>query len=174
MPEFDLRFSKEQIASRIEVLAAQIDRDYAGKNLILLVVLKGSLHFASDLARKMKLDPPIDFIQLASYHDDTKSSGIVQLKKDHDMTIEDRDVLIVEDIVDTGLTLEYLRELLEARRPASVSCVSLLAKPDAHQREVALEYVGFDIKNEFVVGYGLDHAEKYRSLPFIAVLRNPV
>lgn len=164
-------YSQEKIAEKIKQIAKQINEVCPERPLILLGVLKGSLHFVSDLARELEGDVRIDFIQPKSY-EGTKTSGIVQLKKDHDLSIEGQNVIIVEDIVDTGLTLTYLLELLSTRRPKSLRVASLLRKPDAAVHETKIDFVGFDIANEFVVGYGLDHDERYRSLPFIAVLQS--
>lgn len=164
-------YSAEDIAGKVQEIATEINRLCPERPLILLGVLKGSLHFVSDLARALEGDVRIDFIQPKSY-EGTKTSGIVQLKKDHDVNIEGKDVIIVEDIVDTGLTLTYLVELLSTRRPKSLRVASLLRKPDAAIHPAQIDFVGFDIANEFVVGYGLDHDERYRSLPFIAVLQS--
>lgn len=163
--------TSEQIQSRVRELAAAIDRDYSAEPLLLVGVLKGSLYFLADLSRHMeKEDVEVDFIQVSSYAQQRSSSGIVQIRKDLDTNIEGRSVLLVEDIVDTGATLVHLRELLGTRRPKSLKVVSLLSKLAARQVPVAVEYVGFEIENHFVVGYGLDYGERYRSLPYIAVL----
>jgi hypoxanthine phosphoribosyltransferase len=170
MPELSVLISQEDVQNRVHELASQLDIDYMGKDLILLGVLKGSVHFLSDLSRAMKSDTTIDFIQASSYGNGQSSSGVVQIRKDHDVNIEGRHVLIVEDIIDSGLTVKHLKELLSARKPASIKCISLLSKPDARLHDVRPDYLGFDIPDSFVVGYGLDSAEKYRSLPFIAEL----
>lgn len=159
------------IQRRVRELAAAIDRDYGDEPLLLLCVLKGSLFFIADLSRCLTKDNiEIDFIQVSSYGEEKSSTGVVQIRKDLDTNIEGRSVLIVEDIVDTGATLSHLRELLGTRRPKSLRVVSLLSKPAARRVEVVLEYVGFEIDNHFVVGYGLDYGERYRNLPYIAVL----
>jgi hypoxanthine phosphoribosyltransferase len=163
-------FSASEIRTRVAELAVEIARDVPEGRIILLGVLKGAIHFASDLARELGPRVEIDFIQPSSYGASTKSTGIVQLKKDHDLSIAGRHVVIVEDIVDTGLTLAYLREFLETRQPASLRAAALLSKPSARQISVEVEYIGFDIPNEFVVGYGLDLDESYRGLPYIAVI----
>lgn len=172
MASFDVLISSEEIAEKVEALAAAIRKDMAGAPILLVGVLKGSFLFIADLARRLGGDVTIDFIQVSSYGSGKSSSGVVQIKKDLDVNIEGRNVLIVEDIVDTGKTLEHLRELLGTRRPKSLQVVSLLRKPEAAQVETSVEYVGFDIPNEFVVGYGLDFDERYRNLPYIAILRD--
>lgn len=172
MASFDVLISPEEIAEKVEALAAAIRKDMAGAPILLVGVLKGSFLFIADLARRLGGDVTIDFIQVSSYGSGKSSSGVVQIKKDLDVNIEGRNVLIVEDIVDTGKTLEHLRELLGTRRPKSLQVVSLLRKPEAAQVETSVEYVGFDIPNEFVVGYGLDFDERYRNLPYIAILRD--
>jgi hypoxanthine phosphoribosyltransferase len=162
--------SADQIQRRCDELAAEIDRDHVGKSLVMIGVLKGSYMFLADLSRRLRTDVTIDFVQVSSYGDGQSSSGIVQIRKDHDVSIEGRHVLIVEDIVDTGLTLAHLCELLQTRRPLSLKVVSMLSKPAARRHEALIDYVGFEIPNQFVVGYGLDHAESFRNLPFIALL----
>lgn len=163
-------FTAGEIRDRIAALAREIERDAPEGRIILLGVLKGAIHFLSDLARELGERAEIDFIQPSSYGASTRSSGVVQIRKDHDISISGRNVIIVEDIVDTGLTLSYLRELLETRHPASLRAAALLSKPAARLRDVEVEYIGFDIPNEFVVGYGLDFDESYRGLPYIAVI----
>ena len=160
----------EQLQARTGELAAQIDADYAGRDLLLVGVLKGAVMVMADLARAMHLPVQMDWMAISSYGSGTTSSGVVRILKDLDTDIIDRHVLIVEDIVDTGLTLSWLVSNLESRGPASVEICALLRKPDALQRNVDVRYVGFDIPNEFVVGYGLDYAEKYRNLRDIATL----
>lgn len=163
--------SSEEITRRTRELAEQIDRDYEGQQLLLLGVLKGSFHFISDLARAVKTDTTVDFVQVSSYESGKSSTGVVQIRKDLDVNIEGLNVLIVEDIVDTGVTLNHLRELLGTRRPKSLRVVSLLSKPGARKIPAIIEYIGFEIPTEFVVGYGLDYGERYRNLPYIAILR---
>jgi hypoxanthine phosphoribosyltransferase len=170
-PTLDVLLDHATISGRIAEIARQIESEHGDGPLLLVGILKGSLHFLSDLARNLRLDTQIDFIQASSYHGDTESSGIVQIRKDLDINIAGLDVLIVEDIVDKGLTLNYLRKLLATRHPKSVKVASLLSKPNAHTVETVIDYVGFEIPNEFVVGYGLDYAERYRNLPYIAILR---
>lgn len=158
------------IQARIDELATRIQDDLNGEPVVLLGVLKGSLFFLADLARRFGPEVEIDFVQVSSYGNQKSSSGVVQIRKDLDINIEGKNVLIVEDIVDTGLTLTHLRELLAVRHPKTLSVVSLLSKPEARQHHTKVEYVGFEIANVFVVGYGLDYAERYRNLPFIAEL----
>src|SRR5205823_1175049 len=164
----------EAIQARVAELAGQICREYEGEGrddvLLLVGVLKGSFHFLSDLSRRLTCDVEVDFISVSSYAG-TKTSGIVQIRKDLDTNIEGRDVLIVEDIVDTGATLRHLRELLGTRKPRSLKVVSLLSKLQARGIPSDIEYIGFEIPDEFVVGYGLDFGERFRNLPYIAILR---
>ena len=164
--------SEEQLAARIDALAADIARDYAGKDLLLVAVLKGSVVFLADLMRALsryEMPVHIDFMVVSSYGTDTVSSGTVQIKLDLKVDIRDRNLLLVEDIIDSGLTLNYLRRLLATRAPASVEVCALLNKPARNKIDIAARYVGFDIPDEFVVGYGLDYAEDYRELPFVGI-----
>lgn len=163
----------EQIQTRIDELAAEIRDDFGDEPLLAVAVLKGSFLFFADLIRRLGDQVKVDFVQVSSYGDATESSGIVQIRKDLDINIEGKNVLIVEDIVDTGATLSHLCELLMTRRPKSLKVAALLSKPEARRLDAPMDYVGFEIPNEFVVGYGLDHAERYRNLPFIAVLTDP-
>lgn len=169
--QLDILISETQIREKVQDLARQIDERQAGRDLVLIGILKGSLHFLSDLGRALKCETRLDFMQVSSYHSGKSSTGVVQIRKDLDINIEGLDVLIVEDIVDTGTTLDHLRDLLGTRKPRSLAVVALLSKSESRKINVAVEYIGFDIPNEFVVGYGLDYAERYRNLPFIAVLR---
>jgi hypoxanthine phosphoribosyltransferase len=164
--------SAEQIARRVREIGAQIERDYQGKELVLLGVLKGSYMFISDLARTIDLPLSIDFIGLSSYGEATESSGVVKITSDLAKPIENKHVLIVEDIVDTGLTMRYLLDNLATRRPASVKLCTLLHKPSRARTRIPIDYLGFQIEDRFVVGYGLDHDDKYRNVPFIGVLRH--
>jgi hypoxanthine phosphoribosyltransferase len=166
--------TEEQIQDKVGDLARQIASDYASDTLLLVGVLKGSFVFLADLVRRLGPAIEVDFVQTSSYGDGTDSSGVVQIRKDLDVSIEGRDVLIVEDILDTGLTLSHLRELFGTRRPRSLKVVTLLRKPGAIRHGTQAEYVGFDIPDVFVVGYGLDHAERYRNLPYVAVLHQAV
>ena len=169
-PEVRELISEKRIADRVAELAAQISREYAGRQLVLLCVLKGSFVFAADLARAIALPVRVEFLGVRSYGADTKSSGVVQITQDLTRPVDGEDVLLVEDIVDTGLTLTYLREQLRSRNPASIKVAALLHKPARIQREVEIDYLGFTIDDVFVVGYGLDYAERYRNLRFLGVL----
>ncbi|MCG5431463.1 hypoxanthine phosphoribosyltransferase [Mycobacterium sp. MYCO198283] len=166
--------SKEQIDTRTAELAAAIADHYratsGGQDLLLVTVLKGAVMFVTDLARSIPLPVQLEFMAVSSYGSSTSSSGVVRILKDLDRDIHDRDVLIVEDIVDSGLTLSWLLRNLATRRPRSLQVCTLLRKPDAVRADVDIAFVGFDIPNEFVVGYGLDYAERYRDLPFIGTL----
>ncbi len=162
--------SEEAIRDRVRALGEQIRADYEGKNMLLVCVLKGSFVFAADLARAIDLPLKIDFLGTRSYGDGTESSGVVQITYDLARPIADVHVLLVEDIVDSGLTIAHLLQLLRTRNPASLKVCALLHKPSRAKIEVPIDYLGFSIEDRFVVGYGLDHAETYRNLPFIGVL----
>jgi hypoxanthine phosphoribosyltransferase len=160
----------EKIQERIRELGEQITRDYSGKQLFLIGVLKGACIFMSDLIRNIDLPIAIDFIAVSSYGSSSSSSGEVRIMKDSDTSLKGKDVLIVEDIVDTGLTLSYLQDNFRRREANSVAVVALLDKPERRVRQVEVAYIGFEIPNAFVVGYGLDYAERYRNLPFVGVV----
>jgi hypoxanthine phosphoribosyltransferase len=162
---------QDELAARVKELGAQVSADYAGRELFLVGVLKGAVFFVADLMRELDLHCAIDFMAVASYGSSTDSSGVVRILKDLDASIEGRDVLIVEDIVDSGLTLNYLLRTLRARNPASLEVCALLTKPERLKVELPIRYVGFEIPNEFAIGYGLDHAERYRNLPYVAALK---
>jgi len=162
--------TEEQIQQRVKELAAEIDRDYAGKDVLLVGVLKGAVMVMADLSRAMHSNAPMDWMAVSSYGSGTQSSGVVRILKDLDADISGRHVLVVEDILDSGLTLTWLLSNLRSRGPASVEVCTLLRKPDAAKVEVDVRYVGFDIPAEFVVGYGLDFDERYRNLPFVGTL----
>jgi hypoxanthine phosphoribosyltransferase len=164
----------EDIAAKIEELAKEIDADYADREPLLIGVLKGAVMFMSDLARALERPSTMEFMAISSYGSATTSSGVVRILKDLDRDIAGEHVLIVEDIIDSGLTLSWLLKNLSARQPASLDVVALLRKPDAIKVHVPVKYVGFDIPNEFVVGYGLDYAERYRDLPYIGRLKPAV
>jgi hypoxanthine phosphoribosyltransferase len=168
-----LLFSAQQIQKRIREMGAQIDADYPDGKLHLVCILKGACFFLADLARAIERDVVIDFMGIASYGRGTTTSGAVKLTKDLDLTVEGADVLVVEDIVDTGLTLNYLVNTLQQRKPRSVRIAALLDKPERRLRPVKVTYVGFEIPDEFVVGYGLDYAERYRNLQDVCVLEGP-
>ncbi|MFO0746612.1 MAG: hypoxanthine phosphoribosyltransferase [Myxococcota bacterium] len=157
----------ETIQRRIAVMAEEISRDYAHKDLALIGILKGSFVFLSDLARALSIECTVDFLGLSSYGHRTTTSGVVQITSDLTAPIEGRDVLVVEDIIDTGLTMRYLIENLSTRKPASLKVCTLLHKPSRTQVEVPMDYKGFTIEDHFVIGYGLDYADKFRNLPFI-------
>ena len=160
----------EQLQQRVAELGEQISRDYAGRPLLLIGVLKGAVFFLSDLMRYIDVPVEVDFMAVASYGSATDSSGVVRILKDLDAAIEGRDVLIVEDIVDSGLTLQYLMRNLGSRNPASLEVCALLTKPARRKVDLPTRYVGFEIPDRFVVGYGLDYAERHRNLPFVAAL----
>jgi hypoxanthine phosphoribosyltransferase len=160
------------LQARIAELGAEITQDYTGRDLILVGVLKGAIFFMADLMRQLELPCEVDFMAISSYGAGVDSSGVVRILKDLDVSVEGRNVLIVEDIVDSGLTLSYLIRNLEARHPASLEVCALLTKPERRENEVDCRYVGFEIPNRFVIGYGLDFAERYRNLPYIGVLRD--
>ncbi|ADG90137.1 MAG: hypoxanthine phosphoribosyltransferase [Thermobispora bispora] len=162
--------SEEELQAKVRELAARIDADYVGKDLLIVGVLKGAVMIMADLARAMHLPVQMDWMAVSSYGTGTKSSGVVRVLKDLDTDIAGRHVLIVEDIIDSGLTLSWLVNNLKSRGPASVEICTLLRKPDAVKVPIDVRYVGFDIPNEFVIGYGLDYAERYRNLPFIGTL----
>jgi hypoxanthine phosphoribosyltransferase len=172
-PNLEVLLSEEQIKSRIKELGAEMTRDYAGRNPLLIGVLKGACFFMSDLLRSIDTRLGIEFMAISSYGSSTRTSGEVRILKDLDVPVEGRDLIVIEDIVDTGLTLSYLLANLKSRGAASVKLVALLDKYERREREVEIDYIGFKIPDHFVVGYGLDFAERYRNLPFIAVLKNP-
>ena len=166
----DVLITPERLQHRIGELAAQIDADYADRELLLVGVLKGAVMVMADLARAMRLPVEMDWMAVSSYGSGTKSSGVVRILKDLDCDITDRHVLVVEDIIDSGLTLSYLIRNLESRNPGSLEICALLTKPARREIEVDVRYTGFEIPNEFVIGYGLDYGERYRNLPYVAVL----
>lgn len=167
----EILITEEQIKARTRELGRQISKDYEGQDLLLVCVLKGAVTFLADLMREITIPHAIDFMAISSYGAGTESSGIVRILKDLDTNIEGRNVLIVEDIIDTGRTLHYITENLKTRRPKSLRICTLLTKPSRREIDVPLDYVGFEIPNKFVIGYGLDFAEIYRSLPYIGVLK---
>jgi hypoxanthine phosphoribosyltransferase len=163
--------SEEQIDERVREMGAQISRDYAGETVLLVAVLRGAALFLADLSRAIEVPVELDFMAVSSYGSSTKSSGVVRILKDLDEQIEGRHVLVVEDIIDTGLTLKYLLKNLASRRPASLEVVTLLSKEGKQRVPISCKYTGFSVPDEFVVGYGLDFAERYRNLPYIGVLK---
>ena len=172
-PIGEILVQPDQLKERVRALGAQISADYEGRDLLLVGVLKGATFFLADLMRQITAPCELDFMALASYGSQTDSSGVVRILKDLDAPIEGRDVLIVEDIVDSGLTLQYLLRNLGARDPASLEVCSLLTKPERRKADVPIKYVGFEIPNRFAIGYGLDHAERWRNLPYVASLLRP-
>jgi hypoxanthine phosphoribosyltransferase len=166
----DVLIDEDRLRSRVVELGEEISADYVGRDLLLIGVLKGAVFFMADLMRTLTIPCEIDFMAIASYGAQTDSSGVVRILKDLDINIERRDVLVVEDIIDSGLTLSYLMRNLEAREPATLEVCALLTKPDRREIDVPVRYIGFEIPNRFVVGYGLDFAERYRNLPYVGVL----
>jgi hypoxanthine phosphoribosyltransferase len=166
--------TEDELGNRIAELGRQISADYAGRELLLVGVLKGAIFFVSDLMRALEVPCEVDFMAVASYGSSTDSSGVVRILKDLDASIEGRHVLIVEDIVDSGLTLSYLLRTMRAREPASLEVCALLTKPERRKSNVQIRYTGFEIPNRFVIGYGLDHGQRFRQLPYVAVLVDPL
>ena len=162
--------SEEEVERRICALGEMISRDYEGRQVHLICVLKGGVFFTCELAKKITVPVSMDFMSVSSYGSDTKSSGVVKIVKDLDESIENKDVLVVEDIIDSGRTLSYLLDNLRSRNPKSLKLCTLLDKPDRRVTEVKVDYTGFEIPDEFVVGYGLDYAQKYRNLPYIGIV----
>jgi hypoxanthine phosphoribosyltransferase len=167
-------YSKEEIEDCLKRIGSKIEKDYKGKNPIFICILRGGTIFLTDLIRVVDFSVEIDFLSVSSYGKSTESSGIVKIRKDIDSDILNRHVIVVEDIIDTGLTLQYIIDYLQKHQPASVKICALLDKPEAHKAEVKIDYLGFEIENRFVVGYGLDFAEKYRNLPYIGVLKKEI
>ena len=162
--------SEEEVNHRIGEIAAQISRDYDGKAIHMICILKGGVFFTCELAKRLTVPVSLDFMSVSSYGDDTKSSGVVRIVKDLDEPLQGKHVLLVEDIVDTGRTLSMVKKMLLARNPASLKICSLLDKPSRREVEIETEYIGFEVPDQFVVGYGLDYAQKYRNLPYIGTL----
>lgn len=170
----EILISEEQIKAKVKEIGELITKDYQGKSLFIVAVLKGSSLFMADLVRNINLPLVFDFMAVSSYGASTSSSGVVRIIKDLDASIEGKDILIVEDIIDSGLTLSYLVENLKSRNPGSLKIATLLNKPERRKTQVEVNYCGFDIPDKFVVGYGLDYDEKYRNLPFIGILKPQV
>ena len=166
----EILIEEDALQGRIAELGAEISRDYEGRDLLLVGVLKGAVFFLADLMRELSVPCEIDFMAISSYGAGTDSSGVVRILKDLDMNISGRDVLVVEDIIDSGLTLSYLMRSLKARKPATLEVCTLLTKPERREVDVPVRYVGFEIPNKFVIGYGLDFDQRYRNLPYVAVL----
>ena len=168
----EILIGEEELQARIRELGTEISADYQGKELLLVGVLKGAVFFMADLMRAISVSCEIDFMAISSYGASTDSSGVVRILKDLDINIDGRHVLVVEDIIDSGLTLSYLLRNLESREPASLEICALLTKPERREIDVPVRYIGFEIPNRFVIGYGLDFAERYRNLPYVGVLRD--
>jgi hypoxanthine phosphoribosyltransferase len=166
----EIMIEQDRLQARIRELGEEVSRDYAGRDLLLVGVLKGAVFFMADLMRELTVPCEIDFMAISSYGAQTDSSGVVRILKDLDTNIAGRDVLVVEDIIDSGLTLSYLMRSLKARKPGSLEVCALMTKPERREIDVPVRYVGFEIPNRFVIGYGLDFAERYRNLPYVAVL----
>jgi len=167
----EILIGPEELQARVRELGAEISADYTGRDLLLVGVLKGAVFFMADLMREISVSCEIDFMAISSYGASTDSSGVVRILKDLDLNIDGRHVLVVEDIIDSGLTLSYLLRNLESREPASLEICALLTKPERREIDVPVKYIGFEIPNRFVIGYGLDFAERYRNLPYVGVLR---
>jgi hypoxanthine phosphoribosyltransferase len=166
----EILVQQDDLTHRVRELGQEVSRDYEGRELLMVGVLKGAIFFLSDLMRELEVPCEVDFMAVASYGSSTDSSGIVRILKDLDAPIEGRHVLVVEDIVDSGLTLSYLLRTLKARNPATLEVCALLTKPERRKVDLPIRYVGFEIPNRFAIGYGLDHAERYRNLPYVAAL----
>ncbi|MDD2994248.1 MAG: hypoxanthine phosphoribosyltransferase [Pygmaiobacter sp.] len=166
--------SEEELHAKVAEMGALVTQDYEGKNLLLVTVLKGAVIFLADLMREIKQPAEIDFMVVSSYGSGVKSSGVVKIVKDLDINLEGKDILIVEDILDSGMTLDYIKNILQDRNPASIRICTLLDKPARRKVDLQADYVGFTIPDEFVIGYGLDYDEKYRNLPYIGVLKPEV
>ena len=167
----DTLVAEDDLRERVRELGAQISADYAGRDLVMIGVLKGAVLFMADLMRELEVPCEVDFMAVSSYGSSTDSSGVVRILKDLDASIAGRDVLLVEDIVDSGLTLHYLLKNLRARDPGTLEVCALLTKPERRRVDLPIRYVGFEIPNRFAIGYGLDHAQRYRNLPFVAALQ---
>jgi hypoxanthine phosphoribosyltransferase len=167
----EVLISEQEVEARIQELADQISKDYEGKELHIICILKGSIFFTCELAKRISVPVTLDFMQVSSYGSDTKSSGVIKIAKDLDESILERDILVIEDIVDSGNTLSYLLEMLSNRKPKSLKLCTLLDKPERRRKHVDVDYTGFQIPDEFVVGYGLDYAQKYRNLPYVGVVK---
>ncbi len=166
----EVMIGKEELKKRVTELGAEISKDYKGESLIAICVLKGAVIFMSDLIREFNVDTKIDFMAVTSYGASTKSTGVVRILKDLDSNVEGENILIVEDIIDSGLTLKYLKDYLTARNPKSIRICTLLDKPERRVAEIRADYIGFTVENKFIVGYGLDYNQMYRNLPYISYL----
>ena len=169
--KIEVLIPEEKVTERIKELGEQISKDYEGKEIHMICILKGGVFFMVDLSKRINVPVSLDFMSVSSYGNGTKSSGVVRIAKDLDESIEGKDVIIVEDIIDSGRTLYYLMDILKKRNPNSIRLCTLLDKPERREKDVTVDYVGFEIPDEFVVGYGLDYAQKYRNLPYIGVVK---
>ena len=167
-------FTEEELRAKVQEMGRQITEDYRGKNLMLVTVLKGAVVYMADLMRAIDVPAEIDFMVVSSYGSGVKSSGVVKIVKDLDVPLADKDILIVEDILDSGLTLSYIKKILQDRGPRSIKVATLLDKPSRRKVDLAADYIGFSVPDEFVIGYGLDYDEKYRNLPYIGILKPEV
>lgn len=170
----EVLLDEQTIQNKVMELGKKISEDYKDKNPVMVCILKGGVIFLTDLIKNISIPLELDFMSLSSYGDTTKSSGVVKIKKDIDVDITERHVIIIEDIVDSGLTLKYINEYFKRHKPASVKICALLDKPGAHKTDIYIDYKGFEVGNEFVVGYGLDYAQKYRNLPYIGILKKEI
>ena len=170
----EILYDEEALRKKIKEMGKKISEDYKGKDLILIGVLKGSVIFMADLMKEINIPCNMDFMAVSSYGNSSETSGVVRILKDLDFEIENRDVLIVEDIIDSGITLRYLVDYLKGRKPASIEIVCLLNKQERRKADINVKYIGFDVPDYFIVGYGLDYDEKYRNLPYIAILKEEV
>ena len=170
----EVLFSEDELRDKVRQMGAKISNDYSGRELILIGVLKGSVIFMSDLIKTISIPCKMDFMAVSSYGTSTETSGVVRILKDLDFEIQGKDVLIVEDIIDSGVTLKYLMKYLSARKPNSLEIACLLNKPDRRRVEIDVKYLGYDVPDHFLVGYGLDYAEKYRNLPFVGILKDEI
>lgn len=170
----EVLFTEQEIRSKIKELGEKISEDYKGKDLLLIGILKGSVIFMGDLMKEIYIHCSMDFMAVSSYGNSTQSSGAVKILKDLDFGIEGKDVLIVEDIIDSGITLSYLKSYLQSRKPKSIEIATLLNKPERRKKDIYAKYIGYDVPDFFLVGYGLDYAERYRNLPYIGVLKEDV
>ena len=170
----EVLYSEDELRGRVRQMGEKISNDYQGKELILIGVLKGSVIFMADLLKEINIPCKMDFMAVSSYGNSTETSGVVRILKDLDFEIQGKDILIVEDIIDSGVTLKYLMKYLSGRKPNSLEIVCLLNKPDRRKVDIDVKYLGYDVPDHFLVGYGLDYAEKYRNLPYVGILKEEI
>jgi len=170
----EILYTEEELRIKIREIGEKISEDYEGKDLVLVGILKGSVPFMADLIKEIKVPCTLDFMAVSSYGNSTTTSGVVRILKDLDFQIENKDILIVEDIIDSGVTLSYLVDYLKRRNPSSINVACLLNKPERRKVEIYSKYIGFDVSDYFLVGYGLDYAEKYRNLPYVGILKEEI